>query len=53
MSNVFNTVILSRGAFWRGVLVGIVLACLLDLTDLHICIGECDSVGHDIIGPRK
>lgn len=39
--------------FWGGVAIGFVLACGFDLTDLHICTGECDGAGYDIMGERK
>ena len=39
--------------FWGGVLAGFLAACIFDLTDLHICAGECDGSGYDIVGPRR
>lgn len=40
--------------FWAGVAVGVLLMCVVDLTDMHVCVGECDGAGYDIVtGPRK
>ena len=39
--------------FWGGIVLGALLMCVMDLTDMHFCIGECDNAGYDIIGPRK
>lgn len=39
--------------FWTGLFVGALLACMFDLTDLHICVGECDGAGYDISGVMK
>lgn len=39
--------------FWMGFAWGVLAMAVLDLTDLHICIGDCDGAGYDIIGPRK
>lgn len=34
-----------RGAFWVGFLAGVLLMALADVTDLHLCVGECDGKG--------
>lgn len=34
--------------YWWGVVMGVLLMCLFDLTDLHICVGNCDAKGGDI-----
>ncbi len=39
--------------FWGGVAFGILAMCFFDLTDLHVCVGECDGAGYDIVGPTK
>lgn len=39
--------------FWFGVAWGVLAMALFDLTDLHICVGDCDGAGYDIVGPRK
>ena len=38
--------------FWCGVVVGALFMAMLDLTDMHICIGECDGAGYDIVGTK-
>ena len=32
-----------------GFFIGILLMAILDLGDLHICMGECDGAGYDIM----
>lgn len=31
--------------FWAGFIVGVITMGLSDLTDAHLCIGECDDYG--------
>jgi hypothetical protein len=34
-----------RRHFWAGLLIGILAMAAMDITDLHICVGECDGEG--------
>jgi hypothetical protein len=36
-----------------GFVWGLMTAAVLDLTDVHVCVGECDGAGYDIVGERK
>jgi hypothetical protein len=40
----------TKGAFWMGVICGVLLMALADMTDAHICVGECDAEGFSIPG---
>ena len=40
-------------AFIAGAIAGAMAMAMLDLTDIHICVGECDGAGYDIAGPRR
>ena len=35
--------------FWWGVMFGIILMAASDITDLHLCIGECDNSGLSLL----
>lgn len=39
--------------FWIGAFYGAMLMCLFDLTDLHICVGECDGAGYDLLSNER
>jgi hypothetical protein len=36
-----------------GFIWGLIAMAALDLGDVHVCVGECDGAGYDILGPRK
>ncbi len=40
----------ARRHFWIGVLVGVLAMAIMDFTDLHVCVGECDGEGLSLIG---
>jgi hypothetical protein len=36
--------------FWIGFLYGVIAMALLNLGDIHLCVGECDGEGFSIQG---
>ncbi|WP_040616619.1 hypothetical protein [Roseibium sp. TrichSKD4] len=36
--------------FWFGVFVGLTVSAVADLTDLHICFGQCDGKDWSLLG---
>lgn len=36
--------------FWAGVFVGVLAMALMNIGDLHVCVGECDGTGFEITG---
>lgn len=39
--------------WWLGLLSGVLLMALFDVTDLHICVGECDGRGYALLSPSQ
>ena len=39
--------------WWIGFVFGILFMAILDFGDMHICVGECDGAGYDIMGTNK
>lgn len=39
--------------WWLGVLFGVLMMALFDVTDLHICVGECDGRGYAFVSPAQ
>ena len=34
-----------RSRFWWGFLAGLIVMSLLNIGDVHVCVGECDGEG--------
>jgi hypothetical protein len=42
---------LATRRWWSGFLWGITLMAVLDYTDVHFCVGECDGRGREVSIP--
>lgn len=54
MSDIIITSITKpKHGFWVGFGAGLLFMAVLDLTDIHVCVGECDGAGYDLFQSKK
>jgi hypothetical protein len=49
----YDTGPLKSWRWWGGFICGAIFMAAMNIGDVHLCVGECDSVGVSLVGDAK